>query len=74
MQHYITVVERVDPVALDDVRRLFEEYQRLLGEQMFSHTLPGEIASLPAPYERPTGVLLLARDESGEALGCVGVR
>ncbi len=74
MQHYISVVERVDPVALDDARRLFEEYQRLLGEQMCSYTLPGEIASLPAPYERPTGVLLLARDESGEALGCVGVR
>ncbi len=71
---FISVVERTDPVALDDARQLFEEYGEWLGDLVGTTTLPAETASLPAPYESPSGVLLLARNESGAAVGIVGIR
>lgn len=73
-QFYISVVERTDPVALDDARQLFEAYGAWLGDLVGTTTLPREIATLPAPFEAPSGVLLLARDEAGRAVGVVGVR
>ena len=73
-QFYISVVERTDPVALDDARLLFESYGEWLGDLVGTTTLAAEIATLPAPYESPSGILLVARDESGRAVGIVGVR
>jgi ribosomal protein S18 acetylase RimI-like enzyme len=41
-----------------------------LGYQGFG----GELASLPGKYAPPAGALLIARDASGAALGCVAMR
>lgn len=73
-RYLISVVQRNDPVALADVRSLFDAYLAWLGPLVGTTTLAEEIATLPGPYEEPTGALLLARDESGRAAGCVGVR
>ncbi len=73
-RYLISVVQRNDPTALADVRSLFDEYLEWLGPLVGTTTLAEEIASLPRPYDEPTGALLLARDESGRAAGCVGVR
>ena len=75
MPHWtITTVERSDPAAVSDARALLEEYHAQLLEQVGETSLTAELATLPAPYAPPGGVLLLARDESGRAAGCVGVR
>jgi GNAT superfamily N-acetyltransferase len=73
-RYLISVVQRNDPAALADVRVLFDAYLAWLGPLVGTTTLAEEIASLPRPYEEPTGALLLARDESARAVGCVGVR
>jgi GNAT superfamily N-acetyltransferase len=71
---YITLVEPTDAAGIAMVRTLLEEYLAWLGPLVCGSTLPAEIASLPLPYGRPTGALLLARDDSGVAVGCVGIR
>lgn len=71
---YITLVEPADAAGIASVRALLEEYLSWLGPLVCSSTLPSEIASLPVPYARPGGALLLARDDTGRALGCVGIR
>ncbi len=71
---YVTAVEPNDAATIADVRALLEEYLSWLGPLVCSSTLPSEIASLPQPYAPPHGVLLVARDEVGATLGCVGIR
>jgi GNAT superfamily N-acetyltransferase len=71
---YVTLVQPHDGSAVADVRALLEEYLSWLGPLVCSSTLPGEIASLPLPYAPPDGALLIARDDAGETLGCVGIR
>jgi len=72
--YLISVVDAGDPVAVRDVRRLFEQYHAWLGETVSSTHLAQEIDTLPRPYVEPDGRLLLARTEAGEAVGTVGIR
>ncbi len=71
---YISVVDPGDPVAIREAQLLFEEYQAWLGDAVCSTHLAEEIGTLPKPYVEPDGRLLIARDEDGRAVGCVGVR
>lgn len=71
---FITTVERSDPAAVRDVRALLSAYHEDLLAEVGETSLTTELATLPAPYAAPGGVLLLARDEAGRAVGCVGVR
>lgn len=73
-EHLISVVHRGDPVAIADASELFEEYREWLGDAVCAFRFAEEISTLPRPYDDPDGRLLLARDESGRAVGCVGVR
>lgn len=74
MHTYVTAVQPGDAVTIAEVRALLEEYLSWLGPLVCSSTLPTEIASLPQPYAPPRGALLVARDEAGTVLGCVGIR
>jgi len=71
---YVTVVQPGDGATIAEVRALLEEYLSWLGPLVCSSTLPAEIATLPQPYASPHGALLVARDDAGATLGCVGVR
>ena len=70
----ITTVERSDPRAVEAVRRILESYHDDLIAEIGETTLTAELMTLPAPYVPPDGALLLARDGSGLAAGCVGIK
>lgn len=54
--------------------RLFKAYASALGVDLGYQDFATELATLPGKYAPPAGELLLARDNHGEALGCVGLR
>ncbi len=54
--------------------RLFQAYAASLTIDLAYQDFAAELASLPGRYAPPRGVLLLARDGRGQALGCIGLR
>lgn len=62
------------PRDLELVRQLFREYAQGLGVDLCFQGFEQELADLPGRYASPGGALLLARDDSGQALGCVALR
>jgi len=65
--------ESAFPGGSDDVRRLFREYQSVLGVDLGFQGFEEELATPRGAYAPPRGTLLLACAGS-ETLGCVGVR
>jgi carbonic anhydrase len=63
-----------DTQSIEQVRELFAEYHRWLGEVVCSARLAEEIVSLPGPYAAPAGRLFIARDRAEAPTGCIGVR
>lgn len=59
---------------LADIARLFQAYGASLDIDLGYQDFAGELAGLPGKYASPAGILLLARDPAGEAIGCVGMR
>ncbi|OCT52334.1 putative N-acetyltransferase [Cladophialophora carrionii] len=59
---------------LADIISLFYVYAASLGFDLAFQDFDGEMASMPGKYSPPEGELLLARDEAGLAIGCVGLR
>ena len=53
---------------------LFYAYADFLGVDLTYQKFEAEMASMPGHYAPPRGELLLARGETGAALGCVGLR
>lgn len=62
------------PEDLALVRGLFEEYVASLDIDLSFQDIDAELANLPGKYVPPLGVVLLARDAAGAALGCVALR
>lgn len=59
---------------LSDTISLFEAYTTSLGIDLTFQDFATEMAQMPGKYSSPTGTLLLARDNNGEPIGCVGLR
>jgi ribosomal protein S18 acetylase RimI-like enzyme len=59
---------------LNDIIRLFEAYALSLGIDLAFQDFATEMARMPGKYSAPRGTLLLARNNDGEPLGCVGLR
>lgn len=55
------------------VRELFLEYTTSLGFSLYFQDFDKELAELPGEYAAPTGLLILAMDETN-AVGCVVLR
>jgi ribosomal protein S18 acetylase RimI-like enzyme len=62
------------PEDLELVRGLFEEYVASLDIDLSFQDIDAELAHLPGKYVPPQGIVLLARDAAGAALGCVALR
>jgi len=53
---------------------LFADYAASLPVDLDYQDFGAELAALPGKYAPPSGELLLARDDAGAPLGCVGLR
>lgn len=62
-----------DEPEVAQARVLFREYQESLGVDLCFQGFEDELASLPAPYSAPDGILSLA-SWSGHLAGCVGFK
>jgi ribosomal protein S18 acetylase RimI-like enzyme len=59
---------------LDATIALFRAYAASLDVDLAYQDFAGEIAAMPGKYAPPAGDLLLARDATGQPLGCVALR
>lgn len=57
-----------------DVAALFQAYADSLPIALDYQGFDDELAGLPGQYGASDGLLLIARDDAGDAIGCVGVR
>jgi len=58
---------------IDTVRKLFREYQTLLGVDLCFQGFEAELEGLPGDYAPPAGRLFLAAND-GVPVGCVALR
>ena len=70
----IAIVPARGAADIDAARELFREYREFLGPEVEIPGYEDEVASLPGYYAPPKGEILLARNASGEVLGCVALR
>lgn len=69
-----TIATADTPDAVTQVAQLFRAYAASLDTDLCFQGFDAELAGLPGLYAPPAGALLLARDASGAAVGCVAVR
>src|SRR5512136_627647 len=69
----IRIMRAKSPDQIDEVRRLFREYERFLGVDLCFQSFEEELAGLPGQYGPPDGVLLMAMD-SQQSAGCAALR
>jgi ribosomal protein S18 acetylase RimI-like enzyme len=62
------------PEDLKATMELFDAYAASLGINLSYQNFVTEMAAMPGKYAPPKGELLLARDDAGTAIGCVGLR
>lgn len=69
-----TIATVADAADLSDVIRLFRAYAESLPVDLAYQGFEAEMAAMPGKYAPPKGVLLIARDDAGTAVGCAALR
>ncbi len=67
------IIQAKAPHEIDEIRRLFREYETHLDIDLCFQDFVSELASLPGQYVPPSGTLLLAMD-GRKAIGCGALR
>jgi GNAT superfamily N-acetyltransferase len=67
------IIHVTTPQKIDEVRRLFYEYEAYLNVDLNFQDFESELTNLPGKYAPPFGMLLLAMDER-KACGCGALR
>ena len=70
----VAVTEASSVADIDDLRTLFIEYQRWLGQDLTFQNFSAELATLPGDYAPPLGRMLLARHIGGTAVAGVAMK
>jgi ribosomal protein S18 acetylase RimI-like enzyme len=68
------LVKARHPQEIGAAAILFREYANWLGIDLSFQDFENELRALPGKYAPPTGELILACSQAGDALGCIGVR
>ena len=75
---YNVPMHTIEPIRTQDdlaaAIALFRAYAASLGFDLGYQGFESEMAAMPGKYAPPAGLLLLARDEWGTAIGCVAMR
>jgi len=64
----------VEARDIAEIATLFRAYEAHIGVDLSYQGFADELATLPGKYALPHGQLLIARNESGAAIGCVALR
>jgi len=67
------IIHAESTLQIEEIRKLFREYQRFLNVDLCFQSFEEELASLPGKYSPPKGSLLLAV-ENEKFIGCVALR
>lgn len=59
---------------IPEIAQLFTAYEAHIGVDLGYQDFATEVATLPGKYAPPHGALLIARDDRGNAIGCVALR
>ena len=70
----VRILEAVSAPDIADMRTLFIEYQRWLGQDLTFQSFSAELASLPGDYAPPRGRMLLARHVDGTPVAGVAMK
>ena len=74
MQHAAYEIAPAGPRDIQDIARLFKDYESHIGVDLSYQDFATELSTLPGKYAPPRGQLLIARDARGDAIGCVALR
>jgi GNAT superfamily N-acetyltransferase len=69
----MNIIQAKTPREIDEVRKLFREYETYLNIDLCFQQFESELADLPGKYAPPSGTLLLAK-ERHRAIGCGALR
>jgi len=69
-----TIAAVADVAGLSDVIALFRAYAESLPVDLAYQGFEAEMAAMPGKYAPPSGVLLIARNAAGRAVGCAALR
>ncbi|KAK6369549.1 hypothetical protein LTS17_009455 [Exophiala oligosperma] len=74
VEQAFTITPVRTPAEVKDAITLFYAYADSLGIDLAFQNFDAEMAGMPGKYSPPTGELLLARNNQGLPIGCVGLR